>query len=206
MNIAVFASGRGSNFEAILNAIHRGELPARVSLLVSNKSGTGAIELAQLNRITAVHLSPLQFPDEDAYVNRLLGLLHEHAVELIALAGYLKKIPVGVIRQYRNKIVNIHPALLPKFGGAGMYGVHVHEAVIEAGERQSGATVHLVDEEYDRGAILLQQTVDIAAGETAESLAAKVLQIEHTLYPLVLRAFSEGRVLVDGTMAWIQPS
>jgi phosphoribosylglycinamide formyltransferase-1 len=204
MNIAVFASGRGSNFEAILNAIHRGELPARVSLLISNKSEAGALELARSNNIPAVHLSPIHFPDEDSYVDRLLGILREHTVDIIALAGYLKKIPVRVIRQYRNKIVNIHPALLPKFGGSGMYGVHVHEAVIAAGERQSGASVHIVDEEYDRGAILMQQSVNVDVSETPESLAAKVLTVEHSIYPRVLRAFAEGRIHVDGDRVWMQ--
>ncbi len=206
MNIAVFASGRGSNFQAILNALQRGQLPARITLLVSNKSSAGALELARTHGIPAVHISPVQFSSEKAYVDRLLELLNEHNVQLIALAGYLKKIPSRVIERFRNKIVNIHPALLPKFGGAGMYGIHVHEAVLAAGETVSGATVHLVDEEYDRGAILIQRTVEVAATDTPESLAAKVLTIEHELYPQVLRAFAEGRVHFNGKTAWIQPS
>lgn len=206
MNIAVFASGRGSNFQAILNALQRGQLPARITLLVSNKSSAGALELARTHGIPAVHISPVQFSSEKAYVDRLLELLNEHNVQLIALAGYLKKIPSRVIERFRNRIVNIHPALLPKFGGAGMYGIHVHEAVLAAGETVSGATVHLVDEEYDRGAILIQRTVEVAATDTPESLAAKVLTIEHELYPQVLRAFAEGRVHFNGKTAWIQPS
>lgn len=206
MNIAVFASGRGSNFQAILSALQRGQLPARVTLLVSNKSNTDALELARAHGIPAVHLSPLHFPSEDAYVDRLLALLREHSVDLIALAGYLKRIPLRVIEQYRNRIVNIHPALLPKYGGGGMYGIHVHEAVIAAGEKISGATVHLVDEEYDHGAILMQKTVDVVSHDTPESLAAKVLPIEHELYTLVLRAFAEGRVHINGKTVWIQPA
>ncbi len=206
MNIAVFASGRGSNFQAILNAIQRGRLPARVTLLMSNKSNAGALELARTHGIPALYLSPLQFSSEEVYADRLLEALSEHHVELIALAGYLKKIPARVIERYRNRIVNIHPALLPKFGGTGMYGIHVHEAVIAAEEKISGATVHVVDEEYDRGPILMQQTVNISPDDTPETLAAKVLSIEHELYPQVLRAFVEGRVLFNGRTAWIQPA
>jgi len=206
MNIAVFASGRGSNVEAILNAIQRGTLPARVVVLVSNKSGAGAMELARARGIPAVHLSQQQFPGEEEYVERLLSVLSEHRADFIALAGYLKKIPSRVTERFRNRIVNIHPALLPKFGGHGMYGIHVHEAVLKAGEKISGATVHIVDEEYDRGAIVMQKAVNIAPGETPETLAARVLTIEHELYPEALRAFAEGRVEINGRTAWIRPN
>ena len=205
MNIAVFASGRGSNFNAILHAIHEGTLPARVVLLISNKSDAGALEYARANGIPAVHLSTQQFPSEDAYVDRLLALLREHGADFIALAGYLKKIPARVIVQFRNRIVNIHPALLPKFGGPGMYGIHVHKAVLAAGETTTGATVHVVDEEYDRGAIVLQRTVNVLPDDTPETLAARVLTIEHQLYPEALKAFAEGRVEINGTKAWILP-
>jgi phosphoribosylglycinamide formyltransferase-1 len=115
----------------------------------------------------------------------------------------MKKIPAQVIHQYRDRIVNIHPALLPSFGGEGMYGYRVHEAVIASGEKVSGATVHLVDEEYDRGPIVLQKTIAIAQNETPDSLAEKVLKIEHEIFPLALKAFAEGRVKVEGRKAWI---
>jgi len=129
--------------------------------------------------------------------------LKKNHAEFIALAGYLKKIPAHVIRQYRNRIINIHPALLPSFGGEGMYGHHVHEAVIARGEKVSGATVHLVDEEYDRGPMILQKTVDVMPDETPDSLAEKVLKVEHEIFPLALKAFAEGRVKVEGTKVWI---
>ena len=204
MNIAVFASGRGSNFQAILNAIDTGLLPARVSLLLSNRSDAGAMETARLRGIPAIHLSQKMFATEIEYANRMLSLLDEHKAELIALAGYLKRIPSRVITRYRNRIVNIHPALLPMFGGAGMYGHYVHEAVIASGMKISGATVHLVDEEYDNGPILLQKTVEVAPDDTPDSLAAKVLKIEHEIYPLALKAFAEGKVKVEGKKAWAQ--
>jgi phosphoribosylglycinamide formyltransferase-1 len=204
MNIAVFASGRGSNFQAILNAIDEGRLPARVTLLVSNNSGAGALDLARSQNIPAFHLSQKQFASEEAYVQQLLALLQRHNIELIALAGYMKKVPSVVIERYRNKILNIHPALLPSFGGPGMYGHHVHEAVIAAGVKVAGATVHLVDEEYDRGPIVHQKTIEVLSDDTAETLASKVLKIEHEIYPEVLAAFARERVKIEGRKVWIQ--
>lgn len=204
MNIAVFASGRGSNFQAILNAIDEGRLPARVTLLVSNNSDAGALDLARSQNIPAFHLSPKQFASEEAYVQQLLALLQRHNIELIALAGYLKKVPSVVIERYRNRILNIHPALLPSFGGPGMYGHHVHEAVIASGVKVTGATVHLVDEEYDRGPIVHQKTVDVLSDDTPETLALKVLKIEHEIYPEVLAAFARSRVKIEGRKVWIR--
>jgi phosphoribosylglycinamide formyltransferase-1 len=204
MNLAVFASGRGSNFGAILRAIDEGRLAARVTLVLSNRSDAGVLEIARAHGIAAVHCSARMFGSEDAFAARLLALLDDHRADLIALAGYLKHVPRPVVARYRHRIVNIHPALLPSFGGAGMYGHHVHEAVIASGARVSGATVHLVDEEYDRGPILLQRTVEVLPSDTPESLAARVLTVEHEIYPLALSALAEGRVVIDGQRAWIQ--
>lgn len=204
MNIGVFASGRGSNFQAILDAIHQRVLSARVSLLLSNKSDAGALEIARAHQIPAVHLSQKHFADEPSFAAAMVQLLKEHDVQIIALAGYLKKIPVSVVREYRNRILNIHPALLPSFGGHGMYGHFVHEAVIASGAKLSGATVHLVDEEYDRGPIVLQKSVPVERGDTPESLAAKVLRVEHEIFPLALQAFVEDRVIINERAAWIQ--
>jgi phosphoribosylglycinamide formyltransferase-1 len=203
MNIAVFASGRGSNFQAILDAIDAGILPARVVVLISNKSEAGAVEIARARSISTQHLSQKMFSSEEELADAMLEVLKKNHAEFIALAGYLKKIPAHVIRQYRNRIINIHPALLPSFGGEGMYGHHVHEAVIARGEKVSGATVHLVDEEYDRGPMILQKTVDVMPDETPDSLAEKVLKVEHEIFPLALKAFAEGRVKVEGTKVWI---
>ncbi len=204
MNIGVFASGRGSNFQAILDAIHQRILTARVSLLLSNKSDAGALEIARAHHIPAVHLSQKQFSDEPSFAAAMVRLLKEHDVQIIALAGYLKKIPAPVVRVYRSRILNIHPALLPSFGGHGMYGHFVHEAVIASGAKISGATVHLVDEEYDRGPIVLQKGVSIEKDDTPETLAAKVLRVEHEIFPLALQAFAENRVIINERSAWIQ--
>jgi phosphoribosylglycinamide formyltransferase 1 len=203
MNLAVFASGRGSNARAILRAIDEGRLAAQVSLILSNRSDAGALDLARSEGIDAVHCSHTMFASEDAFAARLLSLLEEHGVDAIALAGYLKRVPQPVIARYRHRILNIHPALLPAFGGEGMYGHHVHEAVLASGAKISGATVHLVDEEYDRGAILLQGTVEVMREDTPETLAARVLTVEHELLPRALDALAHDRVAVDGRRAWI---
>ncbi|MDP2884377.1 MAG: phosphoribosylglycinamide formyltransferase [Ignavibacteria bacterium] len=204
MNIGVFASGRGSNFQAILNAIQEGLLPARVVLVLSNKGDAGALEIARAHSLAAVHLSQKQFPDESSFAAAMLDVLKKHNVQIVALAGYLKKIPLNVVREYRNRILNIHPALLPSFGGAGMYGHYVHEAVIASGAKFSGATVHLVDEEYDRGLIVLQKAVAVEVCDTPETLAEKVLTIEHEIYPLALKAFAENRVTINERSVWIR--
>lgn len=203
MNIGVFASGRGSNFQAILNAIQEGLLPARVVLVLSNKRDAGALEIARACSLVAVHLSQKQFPDEGSFAAAMLDVLKKHNVQIVALAGYLKKIPLNVVREYRNRILNIHPALLPSFGGTGMYGHYVHEAVIASGAKLSGATVHLVDEEYDRGPIVLQKAVAVEACDTPETLAEKVLKIEHEIYPLALKAFAENRITINERSVWI---
>ncbi len=199
LNVAVFGSGRGSNFAAIVNAMEEHRLSGvRIAVAISNNSGAGILEIARAHRIPAVHVSQKQYADGMQYNAALMHVLEKHAVDFIVLAGYMKRVPDELIRQYRNRIINIHPALLPKFGGAGMYGMRVHEAVIEAGEKYSGATVHLVDEEYDRGAIVLQERVAVTSNDTPESLAAKVLAIEHEILPLALRLFAEGKIVVNG--------
>jgi phosphoribosylglycinamide formyltransferase-1 len=187
MQLAVFASGSGSNFKAILDAVAGGHLPANIRLLVCNKPGIGAIAHAEAAGIPVAVLNPAAFTDQAAYVTALLARLHEQNVDFIALAGYLKKIPLPVVQAFRGRMVNIHPALLPKFGGPGMYGLHVHRAVLAAGEAVSGATVHLVEEDYDTGAIVLQREVPVLPGDTPEALAARVLAVEHQLYPEALR-------------------
>jgi phosphoribosylglycinamide formyltransferase-1 len=195
LNIAVLGSGRGSNFQTILAAIQQGRIPnARIAVVISNNSGAGILEIARNNSLPAVHLSHRQFPTEDEFVDALLSLLRVHGVNFIVLAGYMKRIHPRVIEAYRRRIINIHPALLPRHGGAGMYGHHVHEAVIAAGDRISGATVHFVDEEYDHGSIVLQKTVSVTRDDTPETLAAKVLDIEHEIYPEAIRRLATGAV------------
>ena len=207
MIIAIFASGKGSNFKAILDAIRAGKIRgAQIAVVLSNKPDSGALRIARESGIPAIHINWNQFPSDEQLTNYLLGVLQEYLVNFIVLAGFMKKIDPRVVRVYRHRIINIHPALLPSFGGAGMYGRHVHEAVLKAGEAVTGATVHLVDEEYDHGPIVLQRRVQVEPGETPETLAVKVLSVEHELYPEAIRLFAEGKVTVDAQHVTIMNS
>lgn len=184
--LAVFCSGTGSNFRALFHAIIERELPAEIVLCLSNRSRCGAMDFAREFEIEALHLSETQFRTHDEFARAMLDALREHRIDLILLAGYLRKIPDAVIAAWPEKIVNIHPSLLPQFGGHGMYGMRVHEAVIASGETRSGATVHFVNEEYDKGRIIMQNHVPVLPGDTAETLAERVLRCEHRLYPAAL--------------------
>lgn len=196
LNIAVLGSGRGSNFQAIAAAIKDGRIPnATVRVVISNNSAAGILEIARANGIAAVHMSDKQFATRHQFDDHLLASLGGHSVNFVLLAGYMKQVSSRIIDAYRNRIINIHPALLPKFGGKGMYGKHVHEAVIASREKVSGATVHIVDEEYDRGAIVLQKQIEVEPADTAETLAARVLQVEHEIYPEAVRMFASGEVM-----------
>ncbi len=187
MRVAAAVSGRGSNLEALLHALGPAA-PARVALVLSNRADAGALGIA------ADHGVPTQVLGNPADPAEWLAGLERHRIDLIVLAGYLKLVPAAVIARYRDRIVNVHPALLPAHGGPGMYGHRVHQAVLESGDRESGATVHLVDEAYDRGAILAQGRVPVLPGDSTERLAARVLEVEHRLLPaVVLAAAAAGR-------------
>ncbi|NNE46557.1 MAG: phosphoribosylglycinamide formyltransferase [Rhodothermales bacterium] len=203
--IAVFASGGGSNFQAIYDATADGTLAADVVLCVSNRSDAGVLDRASAVGIPSVVIRTKDFQDDAEYVSRLVGQLESYGVDLVALAGYLRKIPSDIVRRYHHRMVNIHPALLPSFGGKGMYGRRVHEAVLESGVRWTGVTVHLVDEEYDTGPIILQEPVPVYPGDSVEELAARVLEIEHQLYPRALNLVAEIRVRVEGKKVHIIP-
>ncbi|MFN3821261.1 MAG: phosphoribosylglycinamide formyltransferase, partial [bacterium] len=152
--IAVFLSGKGSNFEALLKATRQREVPGRIVLVVSNNPDAGGVQIARREGIAVEILRRDDFPDGATFAWKMLSQLRRWQVDVICLAGYMKKIPSIVVRAYRNRILNIHPALLPKFGGKGMYGLKVHQAVLDAKEKESGVTIHLVDEIYDHGPIL----------------------------------------------------
>ena len=177
--LAVLASGRGSNLQAIIEHFDNlaRERIAKVVLVASNRADSPALVRAATASIDIAHFNAADDGSE------LLNLLRKARIDLVVLAGYLKRIPPSVIREYRGRMLNIHPALLPAFGGEGMYGARVHQAVIESGARESGVTVHLVDDEYDRGPIVSQWRVPVEPGDTADSLAARVLNVEHVVYP-----------------------
>lgn len=191
LNIAVFASGRGSNFEALQRAIVEQNISASIVVVISNNSSSGVLTLAQSFGIPALHISQRQYSDTKLFRQKVLDTLSAFNVNFIVLAGYMKMLDAEIIRTFPDKIINIHPALLPKFGGEGMYGMNVHRAVIDAHEKESGATVHYVNEAYDEGRIIGQQRVDVSQNETPESLAAKVLVVEHQLLPRVIKMLTE---------------
>lgn len=198
LRIAAFASGRGSNLEAVLENIKAGKLNAKVVVVISNRSKAGVLQVAGQWGIPAFHISQIQFEDKDEFATHLLKVLTEYETQLVVLAGYLKKMPLEIVRAFKNKILNIHPALLPSFGGKGLYGHLVHEAVLEYGCKISGATVHLVDDEYDTGAPIVQRCIPVKEGDTAETLAARVLQVEHQIFSEAIQLFAEGKVEIEG--------
>ncbi len=191
-SIAVLASGSGTNFQAILDAIAAGRLESEVVLVASNKEDAGALERGRAAGVRGEWIAP-----GDDYHDRLQALLDEVSPDLVVLAGYLKLISAATVQAFKGRMLNIHPALLPGFGGKGMYGIHVHEAVLERGVKVTGVTVHLVDEEYDRGPIVAQVVVPVLDDDTPQTLQARVLEREHELYPRVLQWFAEGRLRID---------
>lgn len=194
--ISVFASGSGSNLQSIIDHIEAGTLPAKIAFVLSNNSAAGALNRARRHNIPAVHFSAKTHPDPEQYAADLLSLHRDAGVEVVALAGYMKHLPPSFIASYQGRILNIHPALLPQFGGKGMFGIHVHEAVIAAKAKESGATVHLVTDHYDEGPVLLQEKVAVLQADTPETLAKRVLAVEHRIYPKALKEFLSA--LKDG--------
>jgi phosphoribosylglycinamide formyltransferase-1 len=188
----------GSNVQAILDACREGRLDAEPCVVISNNSDAMVLDRAMAARVPAFHLSSHIHPDPARLDEAILAVLEKHRVNLIVLAGYMKKLGPKTLARYRGRVLNIHPALLPKFGGQGMYGHHVHEAVLAAGEEESGATVHIADEEYDRGRILAQKKVRVMAGDTSDSLSERVLMVEHELYAETLQRIATGGIKLEG--------
>ena len=189
MRVAVLASGGGTNLQALLDTC-QGSAPARVVVVISNKATAGALERA---RKAGVATEVLDDPGDG---DGIVSLLRSYEVDLVVLAGYLKLVPEVVVQAFENRMLNIHPALLPSFGGSGMYGHHVHEAVLASGATVSGPTVHIVTAEYDRGPIVAQWPVPVAADDTPDTLAERVLEVEHQLLPaVVLAAARAGHVV-----------
>jgi len=195
IRIAVLASGRGSNLEALFAAF-ADRSDAAIVLVASDRADAEALGRARSRGVAAA----VVVPDGE---RAMIELLEDARIDWIVLAGYLKRVPPGVVRRWRNRILNVHPALLPAHGGRGMYGERVHRAVLAAGESRSGASVHLVDEEYDRGPVVARAEVPVLADDTPASLAARVLEVEHRLLPEVVVAAAEGRLRVEGDRAWI---
>ncbi|XP_045808677.1 phosphoribosylglycinamide formyltransferase, chloroplastic-like [Trifolium pratense] len=193
--LAVFVSGGGSNFKSIHEASKRGSLHGDVVVLVTNKTECGGAEYARSHSIPVIVFPKPKAESDGLSPHDLVATLRRFEVDFILLAGYLKLIPAELIRAYERSIFNIHPSLLPAFGGKGCYGMKVHKAVIASGARFSGPTIHFVDEHYDTGRILAQRVVPVLANDTAEELAARVLREEHQLYVEVAEALCEDRIV-----------
>ena len=189
LRLAVFASGGGSNLQSILNRFNQAPVAndalPRVALVISDRADAGALQRARHAGVEAKHLQ-VDGRAPDLVARETLSALESADIDMIALAGYLRLLPATIVKRFPNRIVNIHPALLPAFGGKGMYGMHVHRAVLQSGITLTGATVHYVDEKYDEGRIIAQLSAPVMAGDTPERLAERVLQVEHILYPLAI--------------------
>lgn len=182
-NLVIFASGSGSNFLSIIKAIKNGTLKASVTGLITDNPHAGACTHARNNNIP---VSVIPGKNNPSFSITILEVLNKWKPDFIVLAGFLSKIPESVVELFPNRIINIHPSLLPKYGGKGFYGLHVHKAVLEAGDAFSGCTVHFVNNEYDKGDIIAQQKVPVLPDDTPETLAARVLKAEHKLLPQVI--------------------
>ena len=193
LRLAVFVSGRGSNLKAILEHYELENL-IKVVVVFSDKVECGAFEIA---RKYGIETKVIGKGDNKISNENLLDVLRNYNLDLIVLAGYLKLVPVEVVREFENRIINIHPALLPSFGGKGMYGMNVHTAVFNSSAKVSGVTVHFVNAEYDKGKIIAQRCVDISDVKSAEEIAERVLKIEHQILPEVIKAFAEKRIIIQ---------
>lgn len=198
LHIGVFGSGRGSNFNAVLAKIKDGSLKSEIMVVISNNSNSGLLEIARQNCIPAYHISTKTEDSIEKLNSRLISTLEEHSVDFILLAGYMKKLDQEIIKKYRNRILNIHPALIPSFCGEKMYGYNVHKAVIDYGCKVSGVTVHIVDEEYDKGPIVMQKPVEVMDDDTPETLAARILAEEHKIIVEAIKLFEDDKIKIDG--------
>lgn len=199
--IAVLASGGGTNLQALIDHFNaRDSAVASVALVVSDRDSAGALVRARTAAIRSVVI-PVKGRAPDEIATETLAAFDDERIDIVALAGYLRLVPDTIVRRYRGRIINIHPALLPAFGGAGMYGIRVHRAVIDAGCTVTGVTVHHVDERYDEGRVIVQWPVPVLRGDSAETLAARVLRVEHALYPLAVEVVAR-----DGGGPWPAPA
>jgi phosphoribosylglycinamide formyltransferase-1 len=206
LKIAVLVSGGGTNLQAIINNIEEGTITnTEISVVISNKKDAFALERARNNNIPGIVVSPRNFETRTEFNQKLLEVIDSYQVDLVILAGYLVIVPEILIQKYRNKIINIHPSLIPAFCGTGFYGLKVHEAVLERGVKVTGATVHFVDEGTDSGPILLQETVEVLEDDTPEILQRRVMeQAEWVILPKAIRLIAEDKVYFKGNQACIK--
>lgn len=198
LKIGVLISGSGTNLQSLIDSMEAGCINGSIEAVISDKGSAYGLERARQHNIDAVFVNKKDYESIESYNEAVIKELESRGVELVVLAGYLKILSRRFIERYRNRIINIHPSLIPSFCGKGYYGLKVHEAAIQYGVRVSGATVHFVDEEADTGPIILQETVGVDFEDTAESLQQKILKVEHRILPQAVKLFCEGRLEVQG--------
>jgi phosphoribosylglycinamide formyltransferase-1 len=193
IRIAVLVSGRGSNLQAIIDSIKNGYLHAQISIVISDISDAYALERARMHEINAVHIDPRKFESKESYETEILRVLDFHNVQLVLLAGYMKILGKTLLTEYKNRILNIHPALLPAFPG-----LHAQEQAFKHGVKVAGCTVHFVDEELDGGPIIIQKCVEVKDDDTIQTLAERILEQEHKIYPEAVKLFVENKLCIEG--------
>ncbi len=203
VRLAVLLSGSGTTLQNLIDRIATGRLAAEIAVVIASRADAGGLERARRARLPAVAVARKQFPDVQQFNDALHAELQRHAVDLIVLAGFLS--PFQLRQRYIGRVLNIHPALIPAFCGRGFYGEKVHRAVLDAGAKVSGCTIHFADDEYDHGPIVLQGVVPVLDDDTPETLAARVHAVENELYPEAIRLWGEGRLQVVGRRVRIQP-
>lgn len=193
LKIAVFASGRGSNFQSIIDNIKSGDIPAEIKLLISDRQDAGALKRAEHEEIEHLFIDPAHFETKADYEEELIGLLENAGVELVVLAGYMRILSPLFVKHFQNQIINIHPSLLPAFKG-----LDAQEQAVDYGVKYSGCTVHFVDQGMDTGPIIKQAVVEVEADDSADDLAARILKEEHKIYPEAVKLIAEGRIKIEG--------
>jgi phosphoribosylglycinamide formyltransferase-1 len=202
--IGVLVSGGGTNLQALMDAIETEAIPAQIAVVISNKEKAFALERARKNGFPSIYINPKKFLTRDEYDQQIKRIMEESQIDLIVLAGYLSILGKKFVQSYQNRIINIHPSLIPSFCGPGYYGDRVHQAVLDYGAKVSGATVHFVDEGTDTGPIILQECVPVLQNDDVRSLANRVLEVEHRILPKAVQLFAEGRLQVISRRVFIR--
>ena len=198
LRLGVLVSGGGSNLQSIIDNCESGYLPADVVIVISSKEGAYALERAKKHNIPSTVIIPKNYKNREEYEDEMIKILNSYNVDLVILAGYIKVLSPKLVRAFQGRIMNIHPTLIPSFCGEGYYGKKVHKAVLDYGAKITGVTVHFVDEGADTGPIILQRAVNVKEDDTPETLAARVLEQEHKIYPDAIKLFAEGRLEING--------
>ena len=198
VKIGVLISGSGTNLQSLIDNINNNSIDGEIAVVISNKNHAYGLERARQNNIDAVYVNQKNYDNFEQFNDAIIEELKDHGVELVVLAGYLKILSSKFIEEFRNRIINIHPSLIPSFCGKGFYAIKVHEAVIDYGVKISGATVHFVDEGADTGPIIIQEAVEIESYDTADTLQQKILIIEHKILPLAVKYYCSGRIQISG--------